>query len=544
MNRFIHSVGSLSTMTTMLSFLTSAPSFITPVLSSQVSSLKRAKVLEYPDTNFFASDTDSLSSKEWLLNLRGGKDSNGDDTESVGVSNQNGICDSNDHDSNDSTMTNNDAYSYRTVQVQVIHRHGDRTPITPLKNEEFWAQQLVPDDLLDRVSSGTRVLRNQDNNVDSGKNKLEVHAASGRGPFGKLTKLGLFGMIQVGTDLKEALEGSTLWSETCTASKTIDTRSTGAGLDEGKKIGGANGRRIEFTPKDIKVYSTDFARTIQSVQGLLVGFFPDGISTNQTIDIDCRDTVSWMIPDPQPRQTKEQEVLERELAKRPYVLEREASMRPLAVRCTNSLLPLLGQDAFDVSFGVEDNEVDDVGKKEEHPTLPWIQLAEITKCLRVRDMLPDSISADDQESLLAHTAWKWFQSLRSPRLSYLSMRRFTDTIVKTLQKREEEPPLVVYSCHDSSLIGLLCALHLEQPSVWPEYGAVLKVELLEKKKEGPGHVETTHVGDDSGEPHYVLRFSLNGELLRSMWHDIAREEISMDEFIQLISTAGDNTTLN
>jgi len=234
-----------------------------------------------------------------------------------------------------------------------------------------------------------------------------------------------------------------------------------------------------------------------------------------------------MIPDPQPRQTKEQVDLERQLAQRPHVLERDIQMRPLATRVTQSLLPILDEEAFKVSFGVEDNEIKN---EEEIPTLSWIQLAEITKCLSVRDMLPDSITKDDQEALLDHTAWKWFQSLRTPRLAYIAMRRFTETLASALRNRETEPPLTVYSCHDSSLIGLLCALRLEQPSHWPEYGAVLKMELLERtKRDG---------ASDEGDVAHVLRFCLNGELLRSMWNDNPREEIPMEEFISLITTEG------
>lgn len=419
-----------------------------------------------------------------------------------------------------STSSESVSHSHRTVQVQVIHRHGDRTPITPLQNEEYWAQQLVPEDLLERVARGTKVLRHASEESHNGKNELEVHAAAGRGPFGKLTKLGLLSMIQVGSNLKEELEEFTDWAESSTAS-TVETTTDGH-----DSLPTRTKRRIRLTPNDIKVYSTDFARTIQSVQGLLVGFFPDEIDTD--VPIECRDTTTWMIPDPQPRRTKEQEDLERRLSKLPHVLEKEASMRPLAVRCTESLLPLLGDGAFRVSFGVEENS-DDHGKHKHTPVLSWIQLTEITKCLSVRGMLPDSITKDDQEALSAHTAWMWFQSLRSPRLAYLAMRSFTERLATTIQKREEEPPLIIYSCHDSSLIGLLCALHLEQPSVWPEYGAVLKVELLEKRK-----VE----GRDDGDVDHVLRFYLNGELLRSVWNDISREEISLQDFVHLTSTVG------
>jgi hypothetical protein len=113
------------------------------------------------------------------------------------------------------------------------------------------------------------------------------------------------------------------------------------------------------------------------------------------------------------------------------------------------------------------------------------------------------------------------------------MRRFTKTLAMTMQRNEQEPPLIVYSCHDSSLIGLLCALNLEQPSHWPEYGAVMKLELLEKKMQ-PQDQEN----EETGDVEYVLRFYLNGELLRSMWNDDLREEISLEEFIHYTSTVG------
>mmetsp|Transcript_1126 Transcript_1126/g.2400 ORF Transcript_1126/g.2400 Transcript_1126/m.2400 type:complete len:517 (+) Transcript_1126:242-1792(+) len=452
------------------------------------------------------------------------------------------------------------SYSYRTVQVQVIHRHGDRTPITPLKNEEFWKNELVPEDLLERVAVGTEVLREhgETESTNNGKNELEIHAAAGKGPFGKLTKLGLLGMIQVGSSLKEELEESTYWAKSTNAANTIACTSIGNGRDNNDGLSSQGrrlleqqeSRRIKLSPRDIKVYSTDFPRTIQSVQGLLVGFFPEEDETN-TISIDCRNTTCWMIPDPQPRQTHEQKVLERKLAQRPHILEQETLLRPLAVRCTNALLPLLGDGAFGVSFGVDESDPETVQKMSKAglspPVLSWIQLCEITKCLQTRDLLPDSITEDDREALASHTAWKWFQSLRTPRLAYIAMRGFTQTIVRALQERHREPPLIVYSGHDSSLIGLMCALHLEQPSVWPEYGAVLKLELLEKRKEMESGSDnrSMRLGSEDHEDNtveHVLRFFLNGELLRSVWNDIPREEITLQEFVHLISTVGKDAT--
>eukprot|EP00980_Cylindrotheca_fusiformis_P000491 scaffold120_cov59-Cylindrotheca_fusiformis.AAC.7 len=86
---------------------------------------------------------------------------------------------------------------YRTLQVQIIHRHGDRTPITPLKDEDYWAKTLVSQDLLNQISSNTNVITNA--------GEPNTHAAGGRGVFGKLTQLGLFQLVKLGSKLREEL---------------------------------------------------------------------------------------------------------------------------------------------------------------------------------------------------------------------------------------------------------------------------------------------------------------------------------------------------
>ena len=417
---------------------------------------------------------------------------------------------------------------YKTIQVHIIHRHGDRTPITPLNNDEYWQSTLIPKDLLDKVGQGTNVIHHIDEQQKSIPSSN--HIAKGRGPYGKLTQIGLLQMIDIGTRLKEELEQHTIWSSNI----------KGVSPEDGK---------LRISSDCIQVYSTDFDRTIQSVQGILVGFFPDQNQGDKIIDIYCQHTTSWMIPDPQPRRTHEQELLEIELANRPHILEREKEMKPLAIRCTRALLPLLAEDAFQVSYGVgeESTNKDDGGdttRKHSQRSLSWAQLSEITNCLKLRNMLPKQISFDDQHLLSEYCAWKWFESLRHPRLAYLSMHHFTYTILDHMKKPilndespQHEKPIILYSCHDSSLIGLLCAFHLEQPSVWPEYGTVLKIELLEK-------ITTTTTKDDNNnkirqeEPDYVVRFYINGELLRSMWYGTLRNEISLKKLSHYINTVG------
>jgi hypothetical protein len=76
------------------------------------------------------------------------------------------------------------------------------------------------------------------------------------------------------------------------------------------------------------------------------------------------------------------------------------------------------------------------------------------------------------------------------------------------------------------LIGLLCAFRLEQPSVWPEYGSYLKLELLE--------AITTE-----GKTHLLVRFSLNGEILKSQWGEgESLEAIPLDRLTENIKLDG------
>jgi hypothetical protein len=234
-----------------------------------------------------------------------------------------------------------------------------------------------------------------------------------------------------------------------------------------------------------------------------------------------------MIPDPQPRRSDEQQQLEIELAKSPHLLEREEEMRPLAIRCTDALRPILGEEAFSMGFGIGEDVEANVAENQR--VLPWAQLAEVTTCLRARDLLPDAITKEDQEAISAHSAWRWFESLRNPRLIYLAMHHFAHTILHTMRHAETEPPMIVYSAHDSTLIGLLCAFRLEQPSIWPEYGSYLKLELLE--------VSSVVDGID-GDKDYVVRFYLNGNLLRSKWHGELRDEIPLHQLSHYITTEG------
>lgn len=402
-------------------------------------------------------------------------------------------------ESKESNLSNNKK-KLKLIQVQVIHRHGDRTPITPMKDEEFWRNTLPPQSLLSKIAIGTTIKRDKDQS--QGTN----HAAGGRGSFGKLTQLGLLQMVEVGSRLREELHLNEEDNDDDDDNYHIDDHGN-IHLQKGRLFT----KQSPLHPSKIKVKSTDFPRTLQSVQALLVGLFPDGLPEGTEIEIDASHT-DILIPDPQPRTSREQVELEKVLSSREYLMKKENEVRSLANKLSQDLKPFLSAEANSVVYGI--GEEGDT-KVQDRP-LAWSQLSEIMTCLKVREMLPETISEEEYETATKHAAWKWFENLRHDKLAYLAMKPFMNFIMNTLNhgqkhsdqaicNNEEDCKLHIYSAHDSSLIGLICAFRLQQPSNWPEYGSYLKIELF----------EACDIKEENKE--YFVRFSLNNNILRSTW---------------------------
>ena len=434
----------------------------------------------------------------------------------------------------DSTTTSNKPTLFRRA-VHVIHRHGDRTPITPLTNEAYWTSQLIPNETLMEISKYTQLLEPE----DQAENK---HNANGRGPFGKLTRLGLQQMMDLGRTLRHQLVGNN--------DPVVD--------EQGRIL--YPHVVVPLSPSEpisrhIRVRSTNFVRTIQSVQGLLHGLLllrpwddrdhqPDNNSTTTSVveekdrvTIDIRHT-NWMIPDPQPRRTPAQAALEMELAQQAHLVEREQELYPLAVAMTQALQPLLAPDAREADFGVPQPQLSgNHGHQKDTPRpLSWNQLAEITKCLAVRNLLPPEITPVHQETTSRHAAYRWYESFRHPQLSYYAMNTFTETMVSSFlrhsdeKEEEKEAKIQIWSAHDSTLICLMCAFRLEQPAVWPEYASYLMLELLWNANDAQSYV----------------RFSLNGQVLRTLWdpHNPRELMATQELWDHLVAQQPPTTTTN
>lgn len=368
--------------------------------------------------------------------------------------------------------------------------------------------------MLEGISKGTALIREKGYEPNN-------HGAAGRGPFGQLTMMGLLQMVSVGERLREEL-----------GHDYVETSS-----EEQQQVFVNNGRLFTqdkpLHPRRIKVMSTDFPRTIQSVQALLTGLFPDipREDIHCPIEIDVRNTNSYLIPDPQPRQTPQQLVLESHLSNRPHLRNREEELKELSHRISKELKQHLGEGAHGVSFGIGE-EKDTATKTDVEKPLAWAQMAEILTCMHSRSILPKNLSSDDVNKVSSHVAWRWFENLRQPILAKSAMWKFANNLLESMDRKIEvdckccdcaedgnevqdgecidEPWLRIYSAHDSTLIGLLCLLQLERPAEWPEYGSYLKMELIrEEDDEGDVQLEK--------KSHYWVRFSLNGTVLRSTW---------------------------
>lgn len=429
-----------------------------------------------------------------------------------------------------------------------MHRHGDRTPITPLKNEDYWRSTLPEPHVLDGIARGTNLVRPQKHatlNEDGLSEKK--HAATGRGPFGQLTMMGVLQMISLGERLRSELELSSHHHH-------HDNDETNKFVNNGKLFTPEK----PLHPSRIKVMSTDFPRTIQSVQAVLTGLFPANGNRNDDdsrieadvlspIAIDLQHTNTYFIPDPQPRQFEEQLALESLLSKRKHLIDRDEELHHIAHRISEALAEHLGEGAHDVSFGIGEEKKDLSASHESSaeeqqqsrrppPPLAWAQLCEILLCLHSHSLLPPSVSHEDVKTISSHVAWRWFENLSHPVLAKSSMWKFASSLVDTMQRKVqhdssistsedmpavaapanevneresiEHPLLCIYSAHDSTLIGLLCVFRLEQPAAWPEYGSALKIELIREEGHESNKVQVLQ--------HWV-RFSLNGQLLRSTW---------------------------
>jgi hypothetical protein len=327
------------------------------------------------------------------------------------------------------------AESLQLRQLQVIHRHGDRTPITPLADRAFWSSVLPSEAELTSLEDGTTVLR------PSGS---VPHPAAGDGLFGTLSLRGVQMMREVGAELRRKYPSLL--------------------------------QDLPLSADDMCVHSTDFPRTVQSVQALLQGLAPLEQRGAGPIPIDCM-LSDMMIPDPVPRATEEQAACEAVVLRSDAVIRHAAEVEPLRLRYSQALLEAgtLDPRAYRLSgMGAGDEASTPQGGGVPGP-LSWNKLAEVLKCLQAYEQLPPSLTDEDVREASAAGAYRWTALMGERRVAHLAMGPMAAALVSAASEGAEgacENDVVarrlhVWSGHDSTLFGLLAAFELDAPCAWP-----------------------------------------------------------------------------
>jgi len=290
------------------------------------------------------------------------------------------------------------------VQLQVFHRHGDRTPFTKLRNVDFWWGTLPNNTRMKWLCAQTRLV-----GLPKGQQIRDEK------PFGALTNRGIDQLVDVGGYLSLKYPG-------------------------------------RFS--DMEVWCTRFRRTIQSVQGLIRGLHLNA----EEVDIDLGHT-SIMIPDDWGGKN----------ASKGKGLDRQFWDSDDIVNFMS-----MNKDLFlDTSFRLfEDGFITEETREEQ---MNWNRLHEIVHCLREYGLLPPSIPSHLVDTIENVNRRLWFSRLsHSFELNRIVIGGFPDHIESVFANQNDQRTRI-YSCHDTSLIGLMCALGLDPR--WPPYATCLELAL-------------------------------------------------------------------
>ena len=271
------------------------------------------------------------------------------------------------------------------VQVVVIHRHGDRAPIAKHAGvfsqteelENFWTTRLPPQSEIERWG---RL------NVDPTETHLEKKTSEKYSyPNGHLTRLGASQLRRVGAELRQRYMGdlnflpSDLPSETSKISNLIYARST----------------RV--------------TRTVQSVQNLLLGLYPEDHRPRNTWDssqgaihISSQDkAIDFMTGMSERRCPKVKNLIQ--------ALDTDMQMPSNYSELLNRLSPVVGASSG-TNQGLAGSPSSLIDR--------WIHLGDIGTCHVAHYITPPlNLSVHDIRSVQKYNAWIWsYRLLKSPQV--------------------------------------------------------------------------------------------------------------------------------
>ncbi|KAF0684620.1 Aste57867_23424 [Aphanomyces stellatus] len=212
------------------------------------------------------------------------------------------------------------------------------------------------------------------------------------------------------------------------------------------------------------VCSTNYRRTVLTAQSVVHGLFPDDATTEKPMVLHIKHLA--------PSHTPEHHTRGLELAK----------LR--AVKTLPHYPPL--EVTVKTILGLSPN--DDVNWNDR-----TYAVREVLDCRRAHGLaFPDGLTDEIYDAIVKHSAWEMFTFYE---LGGIGQEGFSDAmhqinaLIHEGLMRAPQRRMTLVSAHDTTVIGLLCALQLEQVSgsVGPPYGSMLVFDIYQDKTDGSYH---------------------------------------------------------
>jgi hypothetical protein len=404
--------------------------------------------------------------------------------------------------------------------VWVFARHGDRTPSRSLcaahrKDEEaaFWRSKLPTPDPVTALK------------VLSENFPLDIHPSNQgrfldvkRRPFGFLTKVGI---DQLHTNGKRFCLRYESHGHHCPTT----------------------GKPVPFLDSwDVKAYSTNYLRTILSVQCFLDGllgvncYIPHGYqhaapleddserlvpdhssvgdigTENALVAVAVRDRATDNLNafDRNPELIKQ---LVTEVVTSDYFVTHDYKAAPLAARLAYYLPDLArpGKQTFGGPSGINWVEASDHFICRSAHGVKYSLFSEFE-----HDSSAEGILRALEHPTILHLAWRFRQWYKHPPLlAEIASPALREVLVKMqaipAMGIQDRRPFTIYSCHDVTILALLYGLGADFLAdenkgdwrFWPKYGSTLVFELI-------------RVDGANGKPSHLVRVLLNGKPVRSV----------------------------
>ena len=253
----------------------------------------------------------------------------------------------------------------RVLQATLIHRHGDRSPITPCGSETFWSGRLPSREMLGQLARKFPTAPAASCNVSE-------HFAAGKPPYGQLSQLGVDQLVAVGMQLRSRLG----WD----------------GVQHPASIS-SSGEPL------LQCFSTPFSRTIQSAQALLSGLVSGAEHGSVQVNTSLG---QLLLPDPSPRHPR-QAALEAAFWSSESLQHAHAQRDELRERVAAELVSAGVVRHLDVFRGSDG-------------AISWNRLAEVGNCLAAHggggggsadQQLEMVLARADLQAVVEFAAWRW-----------------------------------------------------------------------------------------------------------------------------------------